>query len=40
MTNQLENKNQYNNETNDSPFFYILRIIVIKKVLSKDMVII
>jgi hypothetical protein len=39
MTVQLENKNQYNNETNDR-LFYILRIIVIKKVLSKDMVII
>ena len=39
MTDQLENKNQYNIETNDS-FFHIPKIIVIKKVLSKDMVII
>jgi hypothetical protein len=40
MTDQLENKNQYNNETNDSHFFHITKIIVIKKVLSKDIVII
>ena len=40
MTDQFENKNQYNNETNDSHFFHIPKIIVIKKVLSKDIVII